>query len=46
MKLLDGKSQREIAETLSVTEGYVSKIFARGWERIRAAGWEGDDERT
>jgi RNA polymerase sigma-70 factor (ECF subfamily) len=46
MKLLDGKSQREIAEALSVTEGYVSKLYARAWERIRAAGWEDDDERT
>jgi RNA polymerase sigma factor (sigma-70 family) len=40
MKLLDGKSQTEIAETLSLSEGYVSKLLARGWDRIRAAGWD------
>ena len=44
MKVLEGKSQREIAELLSLTEGYVSKLYARAWERVRAAGWEGDDE--
>ena len=44
MKLLDGKSQREIAATLSLTEGYVSKLYARAWQRVRAAGWEGDDD--
>jgi RNA polymerase sigma-70 factor (ECF subfamily) len=44
MKLLDGKSQREIADTLALTEGYVSKLYARAWSRLRAAGWEGDDE--
>lgn len=46
MKMLDGKSQKEIAETLSVSEGYVSKLLARAWQRIRAAGWEGDHEGT
>lgn len=44
MKLLDGESQRAIAATLGLTEGYVSKLYARAWERLRAAGWEGDDE--
>jgi RNA polymerase sigma factor (sigma-70 family) len=45
MKLLDGQSQREIAATLSLSEGYVSKLLARGYERIRAGGWEvGDDQ--
>jgi RNA polymerase sigma-70 factor (ECF subfamily) len=46
MKVLDGKSQREIAETLSMSEGYVSKILARAWGRIRAEGWEVTDERA
>jgi RNA polymerase sigma-70 factor (ECF subfamily) len=43
MKLLDGKSQREIAEALRMSEGYVSKLLARAWEKVRAAGWEGPD---
>lgn len=46
MKVLDSKSQREIAGALSLTEGYVSKIYARAWARLRAAGWEDDDEGT
>jgi RNA polymerase sigma factor (sigma-70 family) len=46
MKVLDGKSQREIAGLLSLTEGYVSKVYARAWARLRAAGWESDDEGT
>ena len=32
MKVLDGKSQREIAETLAMSEGYVSKLLARARE--------------
>ncbi|MBL8919238.1 MAG: sigma-70 family RNA polymerase sigma factor [Myxococcaceae bacterium] len=43
MKVMDGKSQREIAEALSMSEGYVSKLAARGWDRLRAAGWEVPD---
>jgi RNA polymerase sigma-70 factor (ECF subfamily) len=43
MHVLDGLSQREIAKTLGLSEGYVSKLLARGWEKIRAAGWEVDD---
>ncbi len=43
MKLLDGYSQKHIAETLSMSEGYVSKLLARAWARIHAAGWEVDD---
>jgi RNA polymerase sigma factor (sigma-70 family) len=42
MKVLDGKSQRAIAETLSMSEGYVSKLLTRAWGRLRAAGWEAD----
>jgi RNA polymerase sigma-70 factor (ECF subfamily) len=40
MKLLDGKSQREIAHALSLSEGYVSKLIDRAWGAVRAAGWE------
>ncbi len=40
MKVVDGRSQKEIAEALEMSEGYVSKLVARGWERLRAAGWE------
>jgi RNA polymerase sigma factor (sigma-70 family) len=39
MKILDGKTQLEIAETLSISEGYVSKLIARGWNRVKSAGW-------
>jgi RNA polymerase sigma-70 factor (ECF subfamily) len=34
MKTLDGKTQREIAQALSLSEGYVSKLLTRAWERI------------
>lgn len=40
MKVIDGRSQREIAEALSMSEGYVSKLVTRGWERLREQGWE------
>jgi RNA polymerase sigma-70 factor (ECF subfamily) len=40
MKLIDGKSQREISEALAMSEGYVSKLVARGLARVREAGWE------
>lgn len=44
MKVLDGLSQREIAETLSLSEGYVSKLWSRARSRLMAEGWEvGDD---
>jgi len=43
MHVLDGLTQREIARTLGLSEGYVSKLLARGWQKIRAAGWEVDD---
>jgi RNA polymerase sigma-70 factor (ECF subfamily) len=42
MKLLDGKSQRDIAEALNISEGYVSKLLKRGLDRARADGW-GDE---
>ncbi|MEZ4447484.1 MAG: sigma-70 family RNA polymerase sigma factor [Polyangiaceae bacterium] len=44
MKILDGKSQREIAETLEMSEGYVSKLVTRALARIRDDGWEGGDD--
>ncbi|MBL8915027.1 MAG: sigma-70 family RNA polymerase sigma factor [Archangium sp.] len=34
MKVLDGKSQQEIADALELSEGYVSKLTARAWELI------------
>ena len=40
MKVIDGKSQREIADALGMSEGYVSKLVTRGWQLIREAGWE------
>ncbi|MBK7860873.1 MAG: sigma-70 family RNA polymerase sigma factor [Archangiaceae bacterium] len=43
MKLFDGKRQSEIAQTLSLSEGYVSKLLQRAMGRIRSAGWEVSD---
>jgi len=43
MKLLDGKSQREIAQILDLSQGYVSKLLHRGLERVRRADWEVSD---
>lgn len=43
MQVLDGHSQREIAQLLGFSEGYVSKLLTRAWASIRAAGWEVDD---
>lgn len=40
MKVMDGKSQREIADALGMSEGYVSKLITRAWQQVRAAGWE------
>jgi len=42
LKILDGLSQREIATLLSLSEGYVSKLVARGTARLAAAGWSMD----
>lgn len=44
MKVLDGKSQQEVAHVLSMSEGYVSKLSTRGWERVEKSGWEVGDE--
>lgn len=43
MHVLDELSQREIARTLGLSEGYVSKLLTRAWERLRADGWEVND---
>jgi RNA polymerase sigma factor (sigma-70 family) len=40
LKILDGLSQREIAALLSLSEGYVSKLAARGTARLSAQGWK------
>jgi RNA polymerase sigma-70 factor (ECF subfamily) len=40
MKLLDDKPQKEIAAILSLSEGYVSKLYQRACRRLAAAGWE------
>lgn len=40
MKVLDDKSQKEIAEVLSMSEGYVSKLISRASARIERQGWE------
>lgn len=40
MKFLDGMSQHEIATTLSLSEGYVSKLLQRALRRLSRQGWE------
>jgi RNA polymerase sigma-70 factor (ECF subfamily) len=40
MKYLEGRSQQEIAESLSLSKGYVSKIVDRATQRLRMRGWE------
>lgn len=40
MKILDDKSQKDIAEALSMSEGYVSKLVTRALARIESQGWE------
>ena len=40
MKVLDGMAQKDIAVALGMSEGYVSKLLTRAWEKLRAAGWE------
>ncbi len=42
MKLFEGKSQKEIAEVIGHSQGYVSKLMQRAVARIRGAGWEID----
>jgi RNA polymerase sigma factor (sigma-70 family) len=43
MKLMDGKSQREICAVLGLSEGYVSKLLARALERLRSQSAEVPD---
>jgi RNA polymerase sigma-70 factor (ECF subfamily) len=43
MRQLEGMSQQEIAATLNLSKGYVSKLVHRAIARIRAAGWEFHD---
>ncbi|MEZ4446724.1 MAG: RNA polymerase sigma factor [Polyangiaceae bacterium] len=40
MRLLDDKSQREIAEVLEISEGYVSKLYAQARAAIDPEGGE------
>jgi RNA polymerase sigma factor (sigma-70 family) len=40
MKLVDGMTQVQIAEALSLSQGHVSKLLARGFTRLRERGWE------
>ena len=40
MKVLDGMAQKDIAVALGMSEGYVSKLLTRAWDKVRAAGWE------
>lgn len=37
---LDGLEQREIAEALGFSKGYVSKLIRKATESLRSAGWE------
>jgi len=39
LKVIDGLSQREISQMLSLSEGYVSKLVARATGRLAAQGW-------
>jgi RNA polymerase sigma-70 factor (ECF subfamily) len=43
LRTLDGLSQREIAQLLSLSEGYVSKLLSRARARLSSWGWEVDD---
>lgn len=43
MKVIDGHAQKDIAEILGCSEGYVSKLVTRALAQVRAAGWEVDD---
>jgi len=40
MTLVDGKKGVEVAEALSISKGQVSKLLARGADRLKALGWE------
>jgi RNA polymerase sigma factor (sigma-70 family) len=40
MKAIDGKSQKEIARVLRVSEGYVSQLITRARQALTDRGWE------
>jgi RNA polymerase sigma-70 factor (ECF subfamily) len=40
MRLIDDLSQRQIAEVLSLSEGYVSKLLTRARARLESWGWK------
>lgn len=40
MKILDDRSQSEIANVLGHSEGYVSKLIQKALSRLKAQGWE------
>jgi RNA polymerase sigma-70 factor (ECF subfamily) len=40
MKAIDGKSQRDIARILRVSEGYVSRLISGARKKLAAMGWE------
>jgi RNA polymerase sigma-70 factor (ECF subfamily) len=46
MHFLDGLAQRDIARTLTLSEGYVSKLLTRARERLRGWGWEVPDDQA
>ncbi|MCY1074427.1 RNA polymerase sigma factor [Archangium lansingense] len=43
LKTMDDLSQREIAQLLSLSEGYVSKLLGRARARLTSWGWRVDD---
>ncbi len=45
MYYLDDREQDEIGKVLGHSKGYVCKLIQRAVERLRAAGWEVEDER-
>jgi RNA polymerase sigma factor (sigma-70 family) len=40
MKAMDGKSQKEIARILRVSEGYVSQLISRARKTLMDCGWD------
>ena len=43
LNTMDDLSQREIAQLLSLSEGYVSKLLSRAKARLSSWGWKVDD---
>jgi RNA polymerase sigma-70 factor, ECF subfamily len=43
MKYMDERPQTEIAASLGLSKGYVSKLLTRGTSRLRELGWRSDD---